>query len=293
MVSPNKKDYPEIGFRLVLPKNNIMVNGTPLISINLEWKWPSGMILPAWLVYVEGGYFQMGGADNAGPPTPVHTVRVSDFAISKWEVTQRFYEEVMGENPSAYKGDNLPVENVSWYDAVKFCNTLSQKIGLIPAYEIRGDVVSWNIYANGYRLPTEAEWEYAARGGQKSKGYIYAGSNTLEEVAVHYPRTKAIGGKKSNELGLYDMSGNVAEWCWDWFDINYYENSKSRDPIGPGSGSNRVIRGGCTDYPEEFFQVTVRGDLSPDVAFSTFGFRIVMSLPERTKGGIRIPIPGE
>jgi len=177
----------------------------------------------------------------------------SNFYIGKYEVTQKEWVEIMGSNPSQFKGDNLPVEMVSWYDCVEYCNKRSIKEGLKPYYNIdknkkdpdnknNNDDIKWTVTinegANGYRLPTEAEWEYAASGGQMSKNYTYCGSNNSDEVAWYWRnagdkylsgdwnwpviennnnKTKPISSKKPNELGLYDMSGNVREWCWDWF----------------------------------------------------------------------------
>ncbi len=184
-------------------------------------------------IFVQGGTFQMGGTESN--EKPVHSVTIGDFYIGKTEVTQAQYKAVMGKNPSYFKGDNLPVEQVSWNDAVEFCKKLSQKEGVT------------------YRLPTEAEWEYAARGGNQSRGYEYSGSNNVGEVAEYEGNnnksTKPVAGKKPNELGIYDMSGNVWEWCGDWYDSNYYKNSPSNNPTGPSSGSFRVYRGGswCHD----------------------------------------------
>jgi formylglycine-generating enzyme required for sulfatase activity len=208
-------------------------------------------------VFVEGGTFQMGSNNGSDNEKPVHTVTITGFYMGKYEVTQKEWTAVMGSNPSRFKGDNLPVERVSWFDAVEYCNRLSERERLTPAYTISGlennRTVRWNRNANGYRLPTEAEWEYAARGGNGSPGnYIYAGSNTVDEVAWYSGNsgesTQDVGTRKPNGLGLYDMSGNVKEWCWDWYDANYYRNSPQNDPIGPGarpsSESHRVVRGG-------------------------------------------------
>ena len=222
---------------------------------NVNFKLEKGPTVSEDMVYVEGGTFQMGSNSNEAEDDeqPVHTVRVDDFYISKYEVTQKRYKEVMGYNPSEFDGENNPVDNVSWYDAVKFCNKLSRQEGLTPCYTIDGENVTCDFSANGYRLPTEAEWEYAAKGGQQSKGYKYAGSDNIDEVAWYRDnsgdRTHPVGQKQPNELGIYDMSGNVWEWCWDWYSDSYYSNSLKDNPTGPSSGGRRVERGGvCSDY---------------------------------------------
>ena len=171
------------------------------------------------------------GFDNE---RPVHTVTVSTFYIGKYEVTQGLYESVMGANPSEFKGDNnLPVENVTWYNAVSFCNKLSEKEGRQAVYTIDGTTVTADWSKNGYRLPTEAEWEYAAKGGNGSPGnYLYAGSNNVDDVAWYSGNSSntphVVGKAKPNGLGIYDMSGNVWEWCWDWY--SDYSSEAQSDP---------------------------------------------------------------
>jgi formylglycine-generating enzyme len=235
--------------------------------------------MSAAMVLVEGGTFRMGG-DGDDDEQPIHEVTVSDFYIGKYPVTQREYQVVMnGENPSEDKGDDLPVDNVSWYDAVKFCNVLSQKDGLDEVYTINGDQLQCDWGKIGYRLPTEAEWEYAARGGWKSRGYECAGSDDIEEVAWYNDNsgdhTHPVGQKKANELGLHDMSGNVAEWCWDWFDDGYYRSSPKTDPTGPASGSRCVVRGGGWLTMMCHVRSAKRFHLTPDNRGPGLGFRLV------------------
>jgi formylglycine-generating enzyme required for sulfatase activity len=174
------------------------------------------------MVFVEGGTFTMGctpeqGDDCLYNEKPAHSVTVSDFHIGKYPVTQRLWRQVMGDNPSDAKGNNLPVENVSWYDAQEFIKALNRQTG------------------KKYRLPTEAEWEYAARGGNRSKGYKYSGSDNIDEVAWYVKnsglKVKPVGAKKPNELGIYDMSGNVAETVNDSY--GEYSEEAETNPQGP------------------------------------------------------------
>lgn len=186
------------------------------------------------MIKVEGGTFQMGGTSEQGNDAysaekPVHSVTLSDYYIGETEVTQELWQAVMGNNPSYYEGSQKPVESVSWYDCQEFIKKLNQLTG------------------KNFRLPTEAEWEYAARGGNKSKGYKYSGSNTIGNVAWYADNSSSthdVKTKTPNELGIYDMSGNVYEWCQDRFDINYGSNSPQTNPTGPSSGYFRVLRGG-------------------------------------------------
>ena len=217
-------------------------------------------------VLVEGGTFNNGTAD----------VTLSSFHINKYEVTQAEYKRVLGENPSYFKGDSLPVENVSWYDAVEFCNKKSKDDGLDPCYFCSGENIECNLTANGYRLPTEMEWEYAAKGGNQSKGYTYSGSNNINEVAWYITNsrrtTHSVGTKLPNELGLYDITGNVFEWCNDWC------GAYKTNPTGVTTGSYRVFRGGSWSSSATGCRVANRSFIAPSYSFSYIGFRLARSL---------------
>jgi len=226
------------------------------------------------MVFVEGGTFQMGsydGEDRYPSNRLVHTVTISSFYMGKYEVTQKEWFDVMGTtiqwqlerhkrdtgNSDLWlhgEGDNYPMNFISWYEAVEYCNRMSIREGLIPVYSGKEDNISCDWNANGYRLPTEAEWEYAARGGDGSPGnYTYSGSNNVDEVAWYYKNnggaTKPVGTKMPNSLGLYDMTGNVREWCWDR--IGYYSSEAQIDPRGPSSGDGRIGRGGSWQYTDD------------------------------------------
>lgn len=186
------------------------------------------------MVRVEGGTFRMGATAEQedvaySNEMPVHSVTLNSYYIGKTEVTQALWQAVMGSNPSAFKGADLPVECVSWNDCQEFIQKLNSLTG------------------RNFRLPTEAEWEFACRGGNNSRGYKYSGSNDIDNVAWYWDnsggKTHPVGTKAPNELGIYDMSGNVWEWCSDWY-ADYTSYSQT-DPTGPQSGSDRVYRGGC------------------------------------------------
>ncbi len=249
------------GFKSIRESLTLKQNDTLSRTITLK----EGKDVPDNFVLVEGGSFSNGSSD----------VTVSSFFMSKYEVTQKEWQAVMGSNPSYFKGDKRPVEEITWYQAVEFCNKLSQKEGLTPAYTINGTSVSCNWNADGYRLPTEAEWEFAARGGNLSQGYKYSGSNNLDEVGWYYSnsgrQTKEVGTKKANVLGIYDMSGNVWEWCWDYY--GDYSSASQTNPKGASSGSRRVHRGGSWINYVDDCRVS-RRNYVPDGSGYLLGFRL-------------------
>ena len=236
---------------------------------------------------VPAGQFTMGctseQTDCSNDETPTHQVTISkDFYMMESEVTQALYQRVMGENPSYFKGSHRPVGNVSWYDAVKLANKLSEMEGLEQCYSINGETVRWSVrWSNpeckGWRLPTEAEWEYSARGGQS---YKYAGSDNVDEVAWYHGNsgneTHDVCGKNRNGYGLCDMSGNVWEWVWDGYST--YRSSPTVDPLGPDSGSSRVLRGGSCSYTQ-FDRVSIRSYSRPSGTSSFVGFRLCRLSP--------------
>ena len=230
------------------------------------------------MIEVTGGSFQMGSTDGLPDEKPVHTVTVSSFLIGKCEVTQKEWMEVMGSNPSHWTGDDLPVENVTWYEAVEYCNRLSSREGLNPCYSGSGESISCDWSANGYRLPTEAEWEFAARGGNLSNHSEFSGSGTIGSVAWYESnssdRTHSVGSKRENVLGIHDMTGNVIEWCWDRFGKTYYNNSPELDPHGVGAGPDRVLRGGAWNLEPNNCRVAFRSNKRPHDNDNYRGFRL-------------------
>ena len=249
------------------------------------------------MISVDGGTFEMGGGYGA---TPIHTVTLSSFSIGKYEITQREYEDIIGFNPSEFIDEINPVESVNWYETLVFCNIASINENLEPCYRINGstdpeewgtppsyfdpnpdwDAVICDWTANGYRLPTEAEWEFACRGGNNSDNYTYSGSNTIDEVAWYEDNsdntTHPVGLKLPNELGIFDMSGNVVERCWDW-EGDYSSNSQT-NPTGPDTGEERILRGGGYSEPELFSRSTMRSSYLNVYGFDYHGFRVVRNL---------------
>lgn len=214
------------------------------------------------MVAVKGGTFTMGAtAEQTGAESdesPTHSVTLSDFYIGETEVTQELWNAVMGSNPSSFTGNmQLPVEEVSWND----CQTFITKLN-----ELTGET---------FALPTEAQWEYAARGGNASKGYLYSGSNYIGDVAWYNgssSTTHPVKSKSPNELGLYDMSGNVWEWCADWY--GSYSASSQTNPVGPGTGSNRVLRGGSWNIRATYSRVANRNSYTPTSKYYDYGLRL-------------------
>ena len=206
------------------------------------------------MVLIAGGWFEMGSAQERELDEPLHRVYVGPFFIDKHEVTQAEYERVMGANPSRWKGANNPVEQIRWANAAAYCNARSRLEGLREAY----DLETWqcDFEADGYRLPTEAEWEYAARAGTTTEYFFGDGPARLKDYAWFKEnctrRPRPVGSRKPNAWGLYDVYGNVWEWCHDFYGENYYRESPERDPQGPAEGENRVVRGGCwNSRPDE------------------------------------------
>lgn len=220
------------------------------------------------LVHVQGGAFLMGCTDKHSDcsvnEAPAHPVKLDGFYIAKYEVTQALWMSVMGgKNPSKVIGDSLPVTRISWYDAQTFIGKLNQLTG------------------KKYRLPTEAEWEFAARGGNLSKRYKYSGSNTLEDVAWCKENSDdvphAVGTKQPNEVGIYDMTGNVYEWCSDGFDMyepNYYETIEN--PKGNNLSETKVYRGGGMTSYWDVCRVSARANSIPNAKFNFVGFRLAL-----------------
>lgn len=260
---------------------------------------PSEIAPPEDFVLINGGTFQMGSLESEAwrsEDETAHAVALSDFYISRYELTQAEYQAVMGENPSSFSGDNLPVENVSWMDAISYCNARSTQEGLTPVYVVDGQSVSWDRSANGYRLPTEAEWEYACRAGTDTpfntqtsisaeeanywghypyliEDNYFSQGNLETKPGVYRQTTVAVGSFEPNALGLYDMHGNVGEWVWDWY--GSYETGEQTDPTGPASGTRRVYRGGGWNDFAKNLRSAYRATLPPDSASYNLGLRLV------------------
>ncbi len=271
----------------------------PTVTIEARFYRAVSHSIPAGMVLIPSGPFEMGDARVA---SPVHTVTVSAYAMDKFEVTKGLWDEVRAWGSahgygdltagSSFGGASHPVHSVSWYDIVKWCNARSEKAGLVPAYYtdaaltqvyktgelapyVRGDV--------GYRLPTEAEWEKAARGGVAGKWYPWGTDSIATTDANFYDVSKnnngtvAVGTFAPNGYGLYDMAGNVWEWVWDWW--GGYSSAAQTNPRGPDSGSDRVIRGGSWYYGTEYLRCAFRGNITPSGRGNGFGFRCALGQP--------------
>ena len=253
-------------------------------------------------VLINGGTFQMGSPasepERSSDETQ-HSVTVSSFYMAKTEISQREYQAVMGTNPSETKGDNLPVTNITWYDAIQYCNKLSEAEGLTPCYTVSGTTVTWDKSANGYRLPTEAEWEYAARANTTTpfsfgdyvhnsdancyNAYGYnndASGNWVNGSDAYLRRTVAVDQYAANAYGLYNMHGNAAEWVWDWYDA--YNTQASTNPTGPESGNAKIVRGGgWNDHPKHI-RSAYRGAHPADVSLYSISVRPVRNAESST-----------
>ncbi|MCH2046321.1 MAG: formylglycine-generating enzyme family protein [Saprospiraceae bacterium] len=264
---------------------------------------------------VEGGYFRLGSHDAhaAVDEFPIKKIAVPSLVVGRYEVTftefDLFCESTGHPKPddAGWGRDNRPVMNVDWYLAIQYCNWLSEKEGFTPCYaitkakacEITGFYngeedwkVTCNWEADGYRLPTEAEWEYIARGGKKAKRSLFAGSNTIEEVGWYAENsedmTHPVGSKQANELGAHDMSGNVWEWCWDWYAAKAYKDIETFGPTGPETGKLKSMRGGaCDNDTGMYLRVSNRGYLDPEVGYPCLGFRVVRLLLDKQSQGSR------
>ncbi|MDO4510236.1 MAG: formylglycine-generating enzyme family protein [Bacteroidales bacterium] len=251
------------------PKKNVASNAQSKPAKKVEAKrvvrtfYANGVSFE--MVEVRGGTFRMGatseqGSDAGSDEKPVHSVTLSSYYIGKTEVTQALWKAVMGDNPSYFKGDNLPVEDVSWNDCQVFVRKLNSLTG------------------QRFRLPTEAEWEYACRGGNNSRGYKYSGSNYIEDVAWYGDNsgseTHPVASKSPNELGLYDMSGNVWEWCSDWY--GSYTSVSQTNPQGPYDGSSRVFRGGSGSCYARGCRSSLRLSRDPACRLNSLGLRLAL-----------------
>ncbi|MFA7543372.1 MAG: SUMF1/EgtB/PvdO family nonheme iron enzyme [Candidatus Cloacimonadaceae bacterium] len=278
----------------VKPAKNLQVFWHPLLEGVESGNWRfriNSSKLPPNMVFVKGGTFHNGTSD----------VTLSSFYIDKYETTQEEYQKVMGKNPSRFgKKPNHPVERVSWFNAIEYCNRRCMLEGLNPCYSYgtygtnpsnwpsgwntsnsNHTNVSCNWTANGYRLPTEMEWMYAAKGGNQSQGYTYSGSNDINAVAWYDSNsgstTHTVGSKLPNELGIYDMSGNVWEWCWDIY--GSYPNGAQTNPHGAASGSYRVKRGGSWSNDADGCTVSYRDSNVATISSYVIGFRVCRVSP--------------
>jgi formylglycine-generating enzyme required for sulfatase activity len=232
------------------------------------------------LVRIPAGEFLMGSPDSdedALPhEKPQHRVRITQpFYLGATPVTQGQYRAITGTNPSYFQGsDDLPVEQVSWNDAIAFCNKLSEREGLKPFYQFGPGAQSG---VEGYRLPTEAEWEYACRAGSQTRFSFGDAPASLGQYAWYFSnsgnKTHPVAQKRPNAWGLYDMHGNVWEWCEDWYEANYYANSPGADPLAPPQASDRVIRGGGWSINPQVGRAANRGGLAPGYRYEYLGFR--------------------
>ena len=257
---------------------------TPTAATSTNATPPGAATNATEMVAIAGGRFLMG--DKNEPDATPHEAAVSSFLIDKYLVTQEQYQKLMGDNPARWKGNNNPIEQVRWSDAVRFCNQRSLAEGLEPCYNLK----TWqcNFAANGYRLPTEAEWEYACRAGTTTPYFFGDSPAKLGDYAWFDKnsggRPRPVGQKRSNPWGLYDMCGNVWQWCNDFYKVDYYRDAPQQDPRGPDRGEAKVVRGGCWRFSDSNCRAGYRYNENPgyaDVCFGydIYGFRCVRNTP--------------
>ena len=241
------------------------------------------------MALIPAGEFLMGG-EGDDDEKPAHKVRLAAFCMDRTEVTQRSYESLMGANPSRFKEPDRPVEGIAWSSAVKYCNMRSRKEGLTLCYDLK--TLACDFAADGYRLPTEAEWEYACRAGSEGEYCFGNDPVALGEWAWSKGNsggaTHLVGRKKPNAWGLYDMHGNVAEWCQDYYSPQAYRDAPADDPRGPATSENRVLRGGSWRTKGEQCRSAARDNVSPGLAdacfgYDAYGFRCVRKVPSEQK----------
>ncbi|MDD4818207.1 MAG: SUMF1/EgtB/PvdO family nonheme iron enzyme [Victivallaceae bacterium] len=234
------------------------------------------------MVLVPGGEFQMGNPGGKADAATVHQVKISPFYMDAAEVTQEEYERLMEYNPSKFRGEMLPVERTRWIDAAAYCNLRSKEEGLTPVYDLENDTADFS--ASGYRLPTEAEWEFACRAGNSGRFYFGADEKSLADYGWFRSNseesTHKVAGKTPNAFGLFDMYGNVAEWCNDLYSPDYYAESAAENPAGPDKGAKRVLRGGSWADRAKYIGSGVRASDNPVTAdicqgYDVYGFRCV------------------
>jgi len=244
------------------------------------------------MVLIPAGAFRMGSVNGRLDEQPAHAVRLDAFYMDATPITQALYEKVMGQNPSKHKNPENPVEQVRWSDAVKFCNRCSEIEGLAPAYVQRNGRWELDPEADGYRLPTEAEWEYAARAGTKTD-FFFGDDSAKIDVFAWYKRNtsdgkpKPVGQKLPNPWKLHEMVGNVWEWTHDWYGRDYYQNSPEANPTGPADGVKKVLRGGAVKDPARKCRHAYRLAETPEYGdvcegYDLYGFRRVRAVPAGT-----------